>query len=75
MLENIHMLAHHDVVGWLLGFYTLATSKVISGQIQICDSVHSWWLYSAAPLGDQAANTISLSHIIFTMSQPVLSLS
>ena len=31
----------------------LATPKVISGQVLTCDSVQSWWLYSAAPLGDQ----------------------
>ena len=33
-------------IGWLLQFYALATSKVISGRIPICDSVHSWWLYN-----------------------------
>ena len=29
-------------------FCILATSKIISGRILTCDSVHSWWHYSAA---------------------------
>ena len=32
--------------------YIIATSKVISGMVLTCDSVHSWWCYSAAPLGN-----------------------
>ena len=31
---------------WLLEFHVLATSKVISGLVLICCSMHSWWLYS-----------------------------
>ena len=31
---------------WLLGYYILATFKVISGWVPTCDSAHSWWLYS-----------------------------
>ena len=38
-------------------FYTLATSKVIPGRIPPWDSVHSCWLYSAAPLGEQATSS------------------
>ena len=38
-----------EASGWLL-FYVLATSKVISGGVPTCDSVHSWQLYSAASL-------------------------
>ena len=45
--------------GWLLEFYVLATSNFISGQPPTCDGVHSWWLHSAAPLGDQAASTMT----------------
>ena len=30
----------------------LAPSKVITRWVPTCDSVHSWWLYSAAPLGN-----------------------
>ena len=41
----------------LLLFYILATSGVISGRVLTCDSVHSWHLYSAAPLGNQAIST------------------
>ena len=37
--------------------YLLATSKVISGWVPTCDSVHSWRLYSAAPLGNQFIST------------------
>ena len=39
--------------------YVLATSKVISKWVQTCGSVRSWRLYSAAPLGNQAANTVT----------------
>ena len=42
--------------------YVLATSKVIfkvrSRWLLTCDSVHSWRLYSAAPLGNQAFSTM-----------------
>ena len=44
-------------VAWLL-FYILATSKIISERVLICDSGHSWRLYSASPLGNQAARTM-----------------
>ena len=40
-------------------FYILATFKVISGCVPTCDSAHSWWLYSAAPLGYQTASTVT----------------
>ena len=42
----------------LLG-YILATSKVISGWVPTCDSGHSWWLHSAAPLRNQAVSTMT----------------
>ena len=34
-------------------------AKVISGLVLTCDSVHSWLLYSAAPLGDEAIGTMT----------------
>ena len=38
--------------------------------------VHSWQLYSASPLGKQAASIIiPLSHIILRLSQPILAIS
>ena len=40
-------------------FYVLATSKVISGWVPTCDSAHSWRLYGAAPLEDQAISTMT----------------
>ena len=40
-------------------FYIPATSKVISGRLLTCDSVHSRWLYSVAPLGNQAISTMT----------------
>ena len=49
-------------------FYIQAPSKVISGRVLTCYSVHWGRLYSAASLGDQAA-----SHIILTPSQQSLS--
>ena len=38
------------MIGWLLGFYVLASSRVIYGWVMTC-------LYSGAPLGDQATST------------------
>ena len=52
-------------------FYVPATSKVISRCVATYDRVHSWRLYSAAPLGNQATH-IPLSRIILTLSEPVL---
>ena len=46
-------------IGWLLELYILSISNVISQQIPICDSAHSWWLYKAAPTGNQAVGTIT----------------
>ena len=39
--------------------YILATSKVISRWVLTYDNVHSWQLYSAAPLVDMAASTMT----------------
>ena len=37
----------------------LATPKVISGRVPTFNSPHTWWLYSAAPLGNQTTNTVT----------------
>ena len=42
-----------------LSFTSVATSNVISGWVSICDSLHSWRLYSAAPLGNKAICTMT----------------
>ena len=34
-------------------------NKVISGWVLTCDNAHLTWLYSAAPLGDQADSTMT----------------
>ena len=47
------------VVVWLLGFHVLSPFKVISGRVPTCDIAHLWQLNSAAPLGDQAASTMT----------------
>ena len=39
-------------LGSLLEFYILTTSKVPT-----CDTMHSWWLYSATPVENRAAST------------------
>ena len=52
-----------------VGVYVLVTSKVISGQILICDSADSWWIYSGRPWPN-----IPHSHIVLTL-RPVLVLS
>ena len=44
--------------GWFLEVYVLATFKAISGWVPTCDSVHSWWLNNAAPLGDEVVSTM-----------------
>ena len=50
-------------------FYVLTTSKVISGRVPMCDSLHSWRLHSIVPLGDQACSTQSPIHSV-TLSCP-----
>ena len=48
-LCNMELRSFNIVAGWLLQFYILATSKVISGQVPTCDSV--------VLMRDQAART------------------
>ena len=63
-------------VDWLLEYYGLTTSKVISDQVGTCDNAHSRQLDSAAHLEiRRPAFLTRLSHIILTLSQPVLALS
>ena len=50
-----------DVVSWLLEFYVLATSKDMSEWAYICNSAHSWSLYSVASLRDQATTTNTMT--------------
>ena len=47
------------MIGWLLEFYTLTISKVISWGVLTCGSGHSWQLQSAAPPGIQAVGTLT----------------
>ena len=42
----------------VLEFYILATAKVISELLPICDSAKSWRLYNAAALEDQVVGTM-----------------
>ena len=44
----------NDTNGWLLESYVLATSVVILWWVSTCHSEHSWRLYNACPLGNQA---------------------
>ena len=37
--------------------FVVVLHPVISGLVQTCDSAHSWRLYSAAPLQNQAVST------------------
>ena len=48
-----------NIILFCLLFYVLATSKIITGWAPTCGSVHSWWLYSAAPLGNQVTSTMT----------------
>ena len=56
---RLNIFLKYGLVGWLLEFYILATYRVISGWVPTCDSVHSWQLYIAALLGNQAADTMT----------------
>ena len=61
---HIHIYIHiyismYKIHGYCLLFCVLATYKVISGWVTTCDSAHSWWLYSVAPLGNQAASIMT----------------
>ena len=55
----------------LLLLYDLATSKVVSGQVPTCNSAHSWWLYSAAPLGHQATSTWYPTQSHYPNTEPI----
>ena len=41
----------------LCRFHILAASNLISEWVVTFDRGHSWWLYSAAPMGDQTVAT------------------
>ena len=60
--SGLSLASFYHEMGWLvwclLEASVLATSKVI-WSMPSCDSVYSLWLYSAAPLEDQAASTMS----------------
>ena len=43
----------------LLRCYALVTSKIISGHVPTCDSVHSWQPHSGAPLGDNTTGILT----------------
>ena len=62
-----------------LAFCVLSAFKVISGRVPTRDSAHSWRLYSAAPLGNQAFNTLTWyctqSHCHDTDPCPILIMS
>ena len=61
-VHNLGVIGVKIDAGFLVVYllvYILATSKIISGWVPPCNSVHSWWLYSAAPPGDQATDTIT----------------
>ena len=74
-------LFNEEAKSFLIGFvcllllYVLAASKVITGRLPPCDSVHSWQHYSVATLVNQARPNSPLSQIFLTLSQPGLALS
>ena len=76
--QHIHLIKYtyrETVVGWLLEFNVLATSKVIPGWVPTCDSAYPMRFYRDLPLGEQGAGTMTWYHIILILSQPVLALS
>ena len=62
-VKNVALLSIFSISVITCLLLVLATSMVISGLVPICDSEHSWWLYSTASLGHQAASTITFSDI------------
>ena len=58
--SNLYILDEGNNV-YLLLFYILTTSKVISGRVPTCDIAHSWRLYSAVSLEHQAPGTLTCS--------------
>ena len=65
----LRLLNQLNIADWLLELYVLATSKVISQRVPICDThgdviVLAHW--------DIRQPDISLNHIILTLSQPVM---
>ena len=54
-----HWLVCSWLFGWLLEFFILAMSKVISWHTLTCESEHSGWLYSGASLGDLFTTAMS----------------
>lgn len=56
-IRSMHL--HVLLVGTVLVFEILATSRVIWRNGPNCDSAHSYKLYSAAPLADQARSIIT----------------
>ena len=58
LLDDFHHQTTLPFVCLLL-IYVIATPKVTSRRVLTCDSLHSWCLYSAAPLGNKAASTIT----------------
>ena len=71
---------YYSLVVWLgmkLYFTVVGQAQGGGGHLLVPTHVHSGRLYSAASPGNQAAHTpvIPLSHIILTLSQPVLTIT
>ena len=60
ILDVMHLIWHDSVYFNFDKFNSndLERSKIISRRATTCDSVHSWWLYSAATLANQAVSTM-----------------
>ena len=68
----------NNIVGWMLQFYALATSKVIYGWVPTCVSIPSWQLHSVIHWETRASAAwpdIPLSRITLTLSELVLAYS
>ena len=54
--------------------WSLMSLQLLKSHVPTYDSTHPWWLYSVAPLENQAAQhwpNIPFCHIILTLSLPV----
>ena len=48
-----------ELLRWLLEFYILEISSIISGRVLFCSRAHIWMLYSVAQLGDYATSPLN----------------
>ena len=71
-LEGMNSRGCRMVVGWYLELYILAISKIRPVWAPTCDTAHLWQQYSAAPLGNEPAATMTQypTHVQYSATEP-----